>query len=132
MLYNKQNSYDENLRLSVTQDITADANGKDAGGADIVLDMKNQKGQALMVNMAIAAAAATTDVTVYAESSANNTFATGVFTDEVLNIVETAAVTVPKSYGPAGFVPKGRYVRIRFDWTSGSLTDATTWLSTTK
>lgn len=132
MLYNKQNSYDENLRLSVTQDVTADANGKDAGGVEIVLDMKNQKGQALMVNTAIAAAAATTNVAVYAESSDDNTFSTGVFTDEVLNIVETAAVTVPKSYGPAGFVPKGRYVRVRFDWTSGSLTDATTWLSTTK
>jgi len=131
MLYNKQTSYDENLRVSVAQNVTADDVGKDAGGTPIVLDVGNWKGQALQVNLSVQAAGANTDVVVYAESSDSQTFASGVFIDEVIIINETAAVTAPKKYGPAGFVPKGRYARIRYDWTTGSLTGATAWLSTT-
>jgi hypothetical protein len=131
MLFNKQTSYDENLRVSVAQNITADDVGKDAGNNPIVLDVENWRGQALQVNLSIQAAGANTDVVVYAESSDSATFASGVFTDEVLNVNETTAVTAPKKYGPAGFVPKGKYARIRYDHTSGSLTGATAWLSTT-
>jgi hypothetical protein len=130
MLYNKQTSYDENLRVSVAQNVTADDVGKDAGGTPIVLDVGNWKGQALQVNLSVQATGANTDVVVYAETSDSPTFASGVFTDEVLNINEATAVTAPKKYGPAGFVPKGRYARIRYDHTNGSLTGATAWLST--
>ena len=128
---NKQTNYDLALRTAITQDVTADVNGKDSGGVDIVLNMENWKGQALMVNAQVLSIAATTVCDIYAESSDDITFATGVFSSEVININQTPALTTPKAFGPAGFVPLGKYARIRFDWTSGTLTDVTAWFSTT-
>lgn len=131
MLINKQNQYELALRTSITQDVTADANGKDAGGVDIVLDVSNYKNQNLMVNAQIIALAATTVCDIYAESSDDITFATGVFSSKVIAINQTPVLATPKAFGPSGFTVLGKYARIRFDWTSGTLTDVTSWFSTT-
>lgn len=130
-MINKITNYAEAQRLSVTQDITADDVGKDASGSPIVLDVENLKNQLAQLNLKIEAAGAGTDVVVYVETSDDATFATGVFTDETLNISETAAITAAKAYATTGFAIKRRYLRVRYDWTSGSLTDATAWVSFT-
>jgi hypothetical protein len=131
MYINKQTNYDENLRMAVAQTVTGNINGKDAGGADIVLDLENLKGQAVMLNLNIAAANAATVMGVVVDTSDDITFASGVFTDEIHDINETAAVTSPKAYPVRGFTPKGRYARVRFAFTSGQLTTANAWASTT-
>ncbi|MBK7363022.1 MAG: hypothetical protein IPJ01_12060 [Micavibrio sp.] len=131
MLINKQTNFDESLRMAVAQTITANINGKDADGADIVLDLENMKGQAVMLNLSSEGNAATTVVDVFVDTSDDNTFAAGVFTDEILNINETAARTVAKAYPVRGFTPKGRYARVRYGFTSGSLGPVTAWASIT-
>lgn len=131
MYINKQTNYDEALRLAVTQDLSASDVGRDAGGSPIVLDLGNLKGQAVMLNLKIEAAGATTVYDVNVESSDDIAFGSGVYVEEVLKIDETAAVTAAKAYETRGFVPIGQYVRVSFVKTSGTLTDATAWASIT-
>ncbi|MDZ7344345.1 MAG: hypothetical protein ONA90_07505, partial [candidate division KSB1 bacterium] len=117
MMVNKITNYAEGQRLSVSQNVTADDVGRDASGSPIVLDVQNLKSQLAQLNVRIQSAAAGTTVTVYVETSDDATFATGVFTDEVLSINETAAVTSAKAYATTGFAIKRRYLRVSYDHT---------------